>query len=468
MPPPLPRFSSPAAGFILIPVLLFTTLLFLVNMMTLSATGTDLRTTRNRHSGIETLWIARAGAEIGKNWLERNLLTTPLPVTLGPTAFGNGTYTVDIEAMENNTYRVTASASGLEGSQQEVEEIVRLPNIPPLGVILNEGDGLHPDFHDATSGTGRRIPAFTIDGRNHAPDGTLSSTCPAIAPYAVTQPTAQGDLLTALYILKREVVTRANAYCQANGGSTGGGVCTPGLSGIRGSEALPRLTSAACVATNPSCFVNLDLSAAALRATAHPLEEHLPPPPQDRGPFAPTVSVTLPFARLLTASEQSSVHATLDEVLQRIGEIPEEKKLTISSNMLTGTHTYGTLEQPRLTVIEDGTGALDISGGAVLNGAGILFIPRVLHLREATVNWQGLVVIVGDGDLRASDQAACGQIVGAVVLRDDRAGDRKLDLDVVQHTGRCSPLAVTYSCEAVTRALVLLMRTDSRMEKFDG
>lgn len=473
MPPPLRRFPSSEAGFVLIPVLLFTTLLFLLNMSTLSSTSTDLRTTRNRQSGIETLWIARAAVAIGENWLERNLLTTPLPVTLGPTPFGNGSYTVTIEALENNAYRVTALANGREGSQQEVEEIVRLPNLPPLGVILNEGDGLHPDFHDpsggtANGGTGRRIPAFTIDGRNHAPDGTLSAMCPTIAPYAVTQPTAQADLLAAVYILKREVVTRANASCQADGGSTGGGVCTPGLSWIRGSEALPRLTNDACVATDPSCFTNLDLSAAALRATVQPPAEHPPPPPYDRGPFAPAVSAPLPFARLLTTSEQATVHATLDEVLQRIAEIPEEQKLTISTSIPTGTHTYGTPEQPRLTVIEDGSGALDISGGAVLNGAGILLIPRVVHMREATMNWQGLVVIVGDGDLRASDPAACGQVVGAVVLRDDSAGDRKLDLNVVQHTGSCSPFAVNYSCEAVTRALALLMRTDSRIEKFDG
>ncbi len=466
--PSHPRFPSSEAGFVLIPVLLLTTLLFLLNMSTLSSTGTDLRTTRNRQSGIETLWIARAGTEIGKNWLERNLLTTPLPVTLGPTPFGNGTYTVDIEDMGNNTYRVTALANGLEGSEQEIEEIVRLPHLPPFGVILNEGDGLHPDFSDASGGTGQRIPAFTIDGRNHAPDGTLSPICPAVAPYAVTQATARADLLTAWYVLKREIVTRANAYCQADGGSTGGGVCTPGLSWIRGSDALPRLTTGVCGATDPSCFVNLDLAAAALRATEQPPEEHLPPPPQDRGPFAPSVSVPLPFTRLLTASEQSTIHVTLDEVLQRIAEMPTEEKLTITSSLTSGTHTYGTLEQPRLTVLEDGSDALDISGGAVVNGAGILLIPRVLHLRQATLNWQGLVVIVGDGDLRASDPAVCGQIVGGVVLRDDAAGDRKLDLDMVRDTGSCSPFAVNYSCEAVTRALALLMRTDSRLEKFDG
>ena len=371
-------------------------------------------------------------------------------------------------AIETNAYRVTAIARGPEGSRQDVEEIVRLPNLPPFGAVLNEGDGLHPDFDDLSGGTGRRIPDFTIDGRNHAPDGTLSSTCPAIAPYAVTQPTAQGDLTTSLATLKREVVVRANAYCQADGGNSGGGVCTPGLSWIRGSTAFPRFTSGACGATAPSCFVNLDLSAAALRATAQPPEEHLPPPLQDRGPFVPSVSALMPFARLLTSSDKATVHAELDELMKRIGEIPGEKKLTISTSISSGIHIYGTPEKPQLTVIEDGTGALDISGGAVLTGAGILLVPRVLQLREATINWHGLVVIVGDGDLRASDPAVCGQIVGAIVVRDDAAGDRKLDLDVIQHSDSCHRFAVNYSCEVVARALALLMRTDSRIEKVDG
>ena len=78
MPASLLRSLSSESGVVLIPVLLFTTLLFLVSMVTLSSNSTDLRTSRNRHSGAETLWIARAGTEIGKNWLEHNLLTTSL------------------------------------------------------------------------------------------------------------------------------------------------------------------------------------------------------------------------------------------------------------------------------------------------------------------------------------------------------------------------------------------------------
>jgi hypothetical protein len=101
-----------------------------------------------------------------------------------------------------------------------------------------------------------------------------------------------------------------------------------------------------------------------------------------------------------------------------------------------------------------------------VEGTGILLIPRVVRLGDATLTWKGLMVIVGAGDLRIDAASACGQVLGAVVVRDDAALDRKLDLDLVQRGGGCPPFAVNYSCEAVTRALTLLMRTVSWVEKY--
>jgi hypothetical protein len=142
--------------------------------------------------------------------------------------------------------------------------------------------------------------------------------------------------------------------------------------------------------------------------------------------------------------------------------------LQITADITSGTHTYGTPEVPKVTVVEDGTGALEISGRAIVNGAGVLLVPRVVQLRNATLNWRGMVVIVDDGDLRIGDVAACGQITGSVVIRDDATLDQKFDLDLVEATALCSPFAVNYSCEATTRALALLARTVSWTEKFDG
>ena len=462
------RINWSEAGVVLITTLFLMTLLLVIAVAGLTLSRTDLMIARNLLSGIQALWFARAGTEVGKNWLEENLATSALPVTLGPTVLANGTYTVEVVTLGSGVYQLTAMGLGPEGSRRVVEERVRLPDFSPAGVVINEGDGLHPDFDDHRGGIGRRIPDFSIDGRNHAPDGTLSSLCPAAASFATTQISAQNDLIAAANTLKHELVTRANTYCLADGSSTGAGVCTPGLSWIRGVGALPRFTSDPCVATAPTCFLNLDLSAAALRATALPPSSNLPSPPQNRGPFAPAVTVSMPFVRALTAPEQTRLHTALDDIERRLGELPPEKTLRITGSLTSGTHTYGTTALPKVTQIEDGASALEMSGGSTINGVGILLVPRVLQLRNATLNWQGIVMIVGDGDLRVEDPAACGQIVGTVVIRDDPTPDRKFDLDLVERNGSCSPFAVNYSCEAVTRALTLLMQTVSWIEKFDG
>jgi hypothetical protein len=463
-----PNPQSPApnlheAGIILITTLLLMVLLMILGTAGLALSRTDLMISRNLTTGTQALWLARAGTEIGKNWLELNLPGTPLPMTLGPAMLANGTYTVTIASLGSGSYRIVSVGLGPEESRRVVEEIVRLPDFTPAGVITNEGDGLHSDFDDNGGGIGRRIPDFSVDGRNHAPDGTLSAVCPAVSPFAVTQVAAQNDLVGAVDTLKREVVTRANSFCLADGSSVAG-PCTAGLSWVRGSGALPRFIDVPCVATVPACFLNLDLSAAALRATAYPPDLHLPLPPEDRGPFTPGPG-TLPFARLLETTELTRLQTAINDILQRIAHLPEEKVLRITASLTSGTHTYGTLTAPTVTQVEDGGGDLDFSGGAVINGAGILVIPRGVRLMNATLDWRGILLITDGGDLRVEDPSACGQMLGAVIIRDNATPDRKLDLDRVQGTGGCSAFTIKYSCEAATRALTALMRTTSWTEQ---
>jgi hypothetical protein len=168
----------------------------------------------------------------------------------------------------------------------------------------------------------------------------------------------------------------------------------------------------------------------------------------------------------LNTSERLRVQTAIADILQRVGELPEDKILHLRGNLTAGVHTYGTLVEPRVTRVDEDLDVLDLGGGVVVNGAGLLLVPRVVRLKNATLNWQGIVLIVGSGNLQVEDPAACGQILGAVVIRDDAAPDRKLDLDQVAHSGGCTPFAVNYSCETVTRTLTLLMRTVSWIEKF--
>ncbi len=460
--------NSSESGVVLITTLLLMVLLLVVGVGGLALSRTDVMIARNLLSGVQTLWAARAGTAVGRNWLKVNFAPSLLPLTLGPTTLANNTYMVEVATLGGGLYRFTSTGRGLEGSRRVIEEIVGVPDFVPAGVITSDGDGLHADFDDLSGGTGRRIPNFSIDARNHGLDGSLSSECLAVVPFATTQAGAQADLLAALSTLKREIVNRANAFCLASGGSTTSGTCTPGLSWVRGTAALPRFRTDACVAADPKCFVNLDLAQAALRATALPPASFLPAPPQNRGPFAPTTTVTAPMVKLLTASEQTRLHTSLDEIIQRITALPSTSTLHITASITSGTHSYGTPDAPQVTLLDDAASAIEISGGATVNGVGILLLPRVVQLRNATLNWRGLILIVDDGDLRVDDAAACGQIVGSVVIRDDTALDRKFDLDLTTGTGSCPAFATNYSCEATTRALALLAQTLSWTEKFDG
>lgn len=460
--------NSSESGVVLITTLILMVLLLFIGVSGLALSRTDVMIARNLLSGVQTLWVARAGTEVGRNWLETSFSPAAFPVSIGPIAFANGTYTVEVATLGSGLYRFTSTGRGLEGSRRVIEEIVRVPDFVPSGVITNEGDGLHADFNDQSGGTGRRIPNFNVDARNHASDGSLSLECPAVVPFATTQAGARTDLLAALSTLKREIVLRANTFCLASGGSTADGTCTPGLSWVRGTAALPRFQPDPCVDTDPTCFVNLDLAQAALRATALPPASSLPAPPQNRGPFTPTATTTAPTVKLLSTGEQTRLRTALDDIVQRIAALPGTSMLYITTSITSGTYTYGTADAPKVTLIDDAASAIEISGGATVNGVGILLVSRVVQLKNATLNWRGMVFIVGDGDLRVEDTAACGQVNGSVVIRDDATLDRKFDLDLAEGTESCSAFAVNYSCEATTRALALLARTVSWTEKFDG
>ncbi len=447
-------------GFILISTLLLMSLLIPLSLSALTRLQTDLHVSRNLLSSLQALWIARAGLAVGKDWLENSGPQTAFPVSLGPHPFADGSYSVSIDRLGGGRYRVSALGQGADAARRRIEEVVHIPDFTPAGVVTSDGDGLHPDFDDNSGGTGRRIPDFSIDGRNHATSGGLSASCPAISPFATARSSAHSDLLAALSSLKRGIVERANSFCQADGGSA----CTPGLFWVRGADSLPRFRTDACEAADPDCFLNLKLSAPALRATGLPPGLHTPPPPHDHGPFAPgPVSLVRP----LSPPQRNHTRKALLDIVDRLPDLPAEKLLFLRSSLLAGTHTYGTPEAPKVTWVEDGGGPLDLDGGAVVRGAGLLLISRVVRLGRASLNWRGLVLIVDGGDLRVTDAGACGHILGAVVIRDNAVPNQKFDLDRVRAGPRCRPFTVSYSCDAVHRALNLFMRTVAFREGFD-
>ena len=155
---------------------------------------------------------------------------------------------------------------------------------------------------------------------------------------------------------------------------------------------------------------------------------------------------------------------------QRIAALSDDRILDIAENLGSGAHTYGTPAAPRVTRVRGGTGPLRIGNGARLSGAGVLVIGRAVELGQAGLDWRGLVLLVDDGALRAAEPEVCGQILGAVVIDAGAAtsapGGGRFDLNRVTRRN-CAPLAINYSCETVTRALLLLQRTLSWTERLD-
>jgi hypothetical protein len=97
------------------------TVLLVLGTVGLRLSQTDLLISRNLLVGTQALWLARAGTAIGKNWLEANLSGALLPVTLGPEALTDGTYTVTITDLGAGAYRLTSVGLGPEDSQRVVE-----------------------------------------------------------------------------------------------------------------------------------------------------------------------------------------------------------------------------------------------------------------------------------------------------------------------------------------------------------
>ena len=63
----------------------------------------DLFVSQNLLSGVQALWLAQAGAEVGKNWLENNLPGAAFPIAIGPETLGAGIYTVRIEDLDDGS-----------------------------------------------------------------------------------------------------------------------------------------------------------------------------------------------------------------------------------------------------------------------------------------------------------------------------------------------------------------------------
>jgi hypothetical protein len=101
--------------------------------------------------------------------------------------------------------------------------------------------------------------------------------------------------------------------------------------------------------------------------------------------------------------------------------------------------SYGTSTNPAIVVITDPT--LTLQNTSVgLSGYGVLVIPYGLDITNATLRWNGIVVIQSAGGHVNLNSGAAGFINGALLLQPGAA----LNLQ-----NNSSGFRITYSCEAI-------------------
>ncbi|MFQ5916968.1 MAG: hypothetical protein ACE5I0_04065 [Candidatus Binatia bacterium] len=460
-------------GVVMVISLLILALLVGAGVGAIVSTQTDLKTSSNVKVGAQAFYLASAGIERGKQQLVGSGSVSAINEN-----FGAGSYSVTITGLGSGKYRLTSTACLPAGnpcpsgnSKKIIEIIMSSPGFTPSAAISIDGDGTHSDFDDGSGGTGNKIPSFSVDGRNHSADGSsLSSTCANVSPFAGTESGANTDITDAADNLKRRIVQRANSFCP-------GTDCTDGLNYVEGLG----LTDQQNDCPGTQCYENLDLSARELRGAtdATPLVDQ-------RGPFTPIDP--LPLVKPLTSTEVIQLQQSIADIIELSNSSSASKKNCISADIREGTSTFGTPSDPKITYVlkapcpsnptyiagvQQGAD-LDIKDGAVVNGAGILIVPKRLRIRDATFNWQGIVLVVEDGDFRADTGGGgsgntCGAINGALILQDDQGNDTKLDLDKVTDGGCTSPdkpFSINFSCDAVNVSLRSLLKQISWVEKF--
>lgn len=366
----------------------------------------------------------------------------------------------------------TAQSGGVNGARKLLRFEVVAPSIrPPGAVTMGATSGL-PVLGSAGDG----IPSIGIDGRPHKLDGTLATggSCSAIAPLATDSDSGSVQLEQALNLVRKNIVDKANSSCKADGTGQNGNNCSYGLWWVRGTDPDPRfitsnsgssddsdhrgrdeddddhdghhhhddpsgVSGGICDPANPACYTNLDLAAPELFASSAVTGLHIPTvtlPPDGIAPFTggqgnqTDTSVYQPGSASIVNNGIQAVNDLVNASLD------QPNYYTVSSASLASS--YGTSADPAVVVITDST--LSLQNNAVLSGYGVLVIPSALEISNATLNWNGIVVVKSSSGHVTINSGAKGFINGALLLQPGAA----LNL---QNTA--TAFRLTYSCEAV-------------------
>jgi hypothetical protein len=406
---------------------------------------------------------------------------------------GGSSFTCDANGMQT-VYMLTALAAtpqpnGPAGARKLLRFEVAAPSIRPAGMLTMGASTTAPVLASSTG-----APTISIDGRVHDLDRSLSisTSCSAIAPLAADTAAGSVQLEQALNQARLNIVQTANTSCNLDGSSSnvpGSVACTAGLWWVRGTDIAPRfltsdgsspsgstgttsgstgsgsnesesgnggsgrssddsngrhhhqdptgVSATGCDPANPACYSNLDLSAPELMATSASTAVHVPivtlQPDANAlflGNHGNQVDTTI-FQPAAAQTVQNEIAAVNNLIYTSMSQT---NYFSVSSTMLASW--YGTKDSPAIVVATDPILSLN---GVTLSGYGVLVV-KSLEINNATLQWNGIVLVNSNTGHITIGQGATGYINGALLLQPGATTN-------LQNSS--AQFQLTYSCDAV-------------------
>ncbi|HET9363724.1 MAG TPA: hypothetical protein VFP71_01935 [Candidatus Angelobacter sp.] len=399
-----------------------------------------------------------------------------------------GNATCDANGMQTvymlTSLAVTSQGNGINGARKLLQSEVVAPSIRPAGVLTTASMNL------ATT-TNAGVPPVAIDGRVHKLDGTLSTgiTCSAVAPLATNTGSSQMEQM--LDQMRQNIVDTANASCTAGGSNIGSNICTPGLWWVRGTDSGTRfvtsvttgtsggsggsdggsspggsgkdgsdgghdshrtptgIATTACDPTSASCYTNLNLSAPELFAIAATNGLHVPTMTLAPNATAPFVGNSGNQADS-TIYQPSSSQTVANQIaaINNLVATSQSKGNYFVTSAATMNSSYGTSTAPAVVVVTDTT--FSLQNGASLSGYGVLVVPNALEISNASLFWNGIVVVnSGTGHVTVGS-GANGYINGALLLAPGAV------FNFSNSSSANASFRISYSCDAIDLAFSTL------------
>jgi hypothetical protein len=402
----------------------------------------------------------------------------------------NGNQTCDANGMQTvymlTSLAVTSQGTGVNGARKILQSEVVAPSIRPAGALTAASMNLATTVNAG-------VPPVAVDGRVHKLDGTLATanSCSAVAPVATN--TGSGQMEQVLDQMRKNIVDTANASCNADGTNLGSNICSPGLWWVRGTDAATRfvtsvttggsggggstpggsghdggggpdggsdgsndmhraptgIATTACDSTNPSCFSNLNLAAPELFAIGATSGAHVPTMTLAANATAPFVgnSGNQADSTIYQPAGQQTVSNQITAVNNLVA-ISRNKGNYFTASSTTLAHSYGTSASPAVVVITDST--LSLQNGASLSGYGVLVVPSALEISNASLFWNGVILVNSTTGHVTVGSGANGSINGALLLSPGAV------FNFSNSSSANASFRISYSCDAIDLAFSTL------------